>query len=262
MNTTSHESRPLGYWLRTADHLISRQFATALEGEGVSRRDWMLLNVIDGSVDAPGLADRLQRGGKRLRRLEDRGWITKTDEGWTLTDEGRNAKARLAEIVDGIRARVADAVSPDDYRTTIASLEAIARELGWDESMRMPFGPGRRFTRRGFGPRFGRRHGFGPDLVPPFAPGFHAEDGDEGHGPHGHEHHDHGHHSHGHDHGNSHDHGHHSHGHGHGHGCHHEHAFERGFEAGFARGRETTRDDAPTAAAPAGSAEATADSES
>jgi Transcriptional regulators len=260
MNTTSHESRPLGYWLRTADHLISRQFATALEGEGVSRRDWMLLNVIDGSVDAPGLADRLQRGGKRLRRLEDRGWITKTDEGWTLTDEGRTAKARLAEIVDGIRARVADAVSPDDYRTTIASLEAIARELGWDESMRMPFGPGRRFTRRGFGPRFGRRHGFGPDLVPPFAPGFHAEDGDEGHGPHGrghgygygygYEHHDHGHHSR--------DHGH----HGHGHGCHHEHAFERGFEAGFARGRESIRDDAPTAAAPAGSAEATADSES
>jgi len=256
MNTTSHESRPLGYWLRAADHLISRQFATALEGESVSRREWMLLNVIDGSVDAPDLADRLQRGGKRLRRLEDRGWITKTDEGWTLTDEGRTAKARLAEIVDGIRARVADAVSPDDYRTTIASLEAIARELGWDESIRMPFGPGRRFTRRGFGPRFGRRHGFGPDLVPPFAPGFHAEDGDEGHGPHGHEHHDHGHHSHGH-------HGHgRSHGHGRGHGCHHEHAFERGFEAGFTRGRESTRDDAPTAAAPAGSAEATADSES
>jgi len=256
MNTTSHESRPLGYWLRAADHLISRQFATALEGESVSRREWMLLNVIDGSVDAPDLADRLQRGGKRLRRLEDRGWITKTDEGWTLTDEGRTAKARLAEIVDGIRARVADAVSPDDYRTTIASLEAIARELGWDESIRMPFGPGRRFTRLGFGPRFGRRHGFGPDLVPPFAPGFHAEDGDEGHGPHGHEHHDHGHHSHGH-------HGHgRSHGHGRGHGCHHEHAFERGFEAGFTRGRESTRDDAPTAAAPAGSAEATADSES
>src|SRR5690606_17961186 len=136
-----HSRLPLGYWLRAVDRLITREFAEALAGEDISRRDWMLLNVLSGEVDAPGLAARLERRGKRLRRLEERGWVTRTDDGWQLTDEGRAAKDRLAEIVEGVRAKVSGAVSPDDWATLTASLEAIARELGWNEQMRMPRGP-------------------------------------------------------------------------------------------------------------------------
>ena len=77
-----------------------------------------------------------------------------------LTDEGRAAKERLGAIVEGIRSRVAGAVTPDDFATTLASLEAIARELGWDENARMP--------RAGFGRGF--RPGFGFD--PGFRPGW------------------------------------------------------------------------------------------
>ena len=155
-------ARPLGFWLRTVDALINREFAAAFDGEGATRRDWMLLNAVSGDVNVPGFADRVARkGGKRLRGLEQRGWVEESGDGtWILTEEGAAAKERLGGIVDDIRSRVSGAVSPEDFATTLASLEAIARELGWDESDSSSwpgfgggFGPG-----RGFGPRLGTGH--------------------------------------------------------------------------------------------------------
>lgn len=260
----SHD-RPLGYWLRSLDALLTREFARVLHAEGVDRRDWMILNVLDGSVDAPPFAERVQRGGKRVRALAERGWVTESDGRWTLTDEGRATKTRLSEAVDGIRDTVAGAVSPDDYATTMASLEAMARALGADdvdaESPRgrdtLGFGPRfgprgfghrggfdpRAFGPRGFGPHGFRAPGFGPHGFRGFrAPGFDGPGFDApGFGPHGHG----------------------AHGDGpHGfpphafpphafpphafhprafgpHDRHTERAYERGFEAGFTRGRES-----------------------
>lgn len=266
------ERRPLGYWLRALDALLTREFAAAFESEGASRRDWMLLNVLSGDVDAPGAAARLARGGKRLRRLEELGWAEEQGDGtWALTDDGRAARERLAAVVDGIRARVAGAVSPEDFATTMASLEAIARELGWDEASGYPRGRGFRPWGRGFGgPRPFRpeiRFGWGPNLHHGFAPGrpgadprhgaWHAahadgsfDDGCPGHGPHSR----HGHagpHGHGEHHGHGDHHGHGPHGH-HGHGRRKaERAYERGFAAGFgaAQGRPGTDSGASDTAA-------------
>jgi hypothetical protein len=160
-NTTpTPRQRPLGYWLRVVDARISGRFAAAFAAEDIGRREWMLLNVLSGDVDAPGFAERLARRGKKLRSLQERGWVTENDGIWTLTDEGRAAKDRLSETVSSIREEVGEAVSPEDLAITMASLEAIARRLGWDEqsadSGRRGFGPG-----HGFGPH-GHRHGFGP----------------------------------------------------------------------------------------------------
>jgi hypothetical protein len=243
--------RPLGFWLRTVDALISREFAAAFDGEGATRRDWMLLNAVSGDVDVPGFAQRFARkGGKRLRGLEQRGWVEEAGDGtWALTEEGRAAKERLGGIVDDIRSRIAGAVSPEDFATTLASLEAIARELGWDESDTSTwpgFGPGRgwgRGLRPGFGPRaFGHdiHHDFGPNLHRGFRPGFGPGGGPTGmpdaqaHFAHHHSHHGHG------DCQEDGRHGHHGHRGDHGHGRHGqgaESAYERGFDAGFSRGR-------------------------
>jgi hypothetical protein len=269
---TPRAERPLGYWLRTVDGYITRTFAEALDAEGVSRRDWMLLNVLAGDVDAPGLAERLARKGKRLRSLEDRGWaLQKGDGSWELTDLGRAEKERIGAIVDGVRARVSGAIGDDAYTQLTASLEAIARELGWDETTAAERGFGHPGAGRGFGrPPFGAP-GFGPDFAPGFGPAFGgpfephlgygfgqnrhrgfgpgrpgrpAERGDEplrGHGPHAGEdegchgsHHDHG--PHDHPRHGGHDHPRHG---GHGGGARRaQEAYERGFDAGFARGRE------------------------
>lgn len=224
---------PLGYWLRAVDALIGREFASALAAEDVDRRDWMLLGAISGDADVPAwFASRLHgRGGKRLRALAERGWVTRTDDAWALTDQGRAAKTRLAGIVDGIRARVSSAVSAEDYAIMTASLEAIARELGGDESEPMPrlgrrggrggFGPG---FGRGFGPGFGRGFGpgFGPAFGPTPGPGFGRRGGHPGAPEHcGRREHRHG-----------------EHGAGRRGERHTERAFERGFDAGFRAAKE------------------------
>lgn len=268
--------RPFGFWIRAVDHLVAREFAAAFAAEGASRRDARLLALL-GDADGPAHDERLQRRfGKRLRRLVERGWALETDGGWTLTDDGRATRARLAAALDGIRTRVADAVSDEDFATTRATLEAIARELGADEEGHLPRGgrgsgpglgrgSGRAFG-RGFGAGFGsRRHGrpgfvpgFGPEFRPEFRPGFgsgrHGRPGEHHPDQFG-EHDTHGPHRFG-EHGThrpdscahraedpaaAHAGSHHAHAHGHGHG-HSRHdaeqAYARGFDAGFTRGRE------------------------
>lgn len=239
------DTRPLGAWLRLVDRLISREFATALEGEDLTRRDWMLLNALAGTVDVPGMTTRLDAGGARVDRLADRGWITRDERGpWTLTDTGRAAFDRLSEKVDAVRAKVSGSVSDDEFAQLKTSLEGIARDLGWDETQPMggasgkkshargsgwgPYGHGHGFG--GFGHEFGERrhpsddhvheHGFGPGRHG-FGPGHHARLREECERRH------------------------------HGAHAHHdaEHAYERGFAAGFdAAGRVNDR---PAASAPA-----------
>ncbi|MEU4014446.1 hypothetical protein AB0E56_04195 [Microbacterium sp. NPDC028030] len=254
MNTSESQnpqttSRPFGYWLKAADRLMASEFATAFDGEHASRRDWRILNIIDGTV----ASDRPLNAHK-LHGLVERGWVTPEGDGWTLTDDGRAAKERLGAIVDGIRAKVSAAVSDEEMATTLASLEKIARAFGWEEGTALPRGRGRR---HGFGgPRHGR--GFPGGFGRPFGRGFGRDFGPE-HGPGGEDGHGFGP-EHGHGFGPGHGrgcdeegrrHGHpgrgdHGHGRGHGHGGHGphraariaQHAFERGFDAGFTRGRD------------------------
>lgn len=255
MNSTSENEqtpRPFGYWLKAVDRLMAAEFATAFESFGVTRRDWRLLNRIDGTVDGGTKPIPVHK----LGRLIELGWVTDADGTWILTEEGRDAKERLGAIVDGIRAKVTDAIPADDLATTIATLEQLARAFGWDENTPLPRG---RHHRRGFeshGSGRGHGHGFSPRRFGPhgfgprgfehggFEHGGHAghgapdsgergfgERGDCRHDEHpfargegrgGHAHHQHGHHGH--------------------HGRARfarmaQGAYERGFDAGFSRGR-------------------------
>jgi hypothetical protein len=141
-----------------------------------------------------------------------------------LDEAGPEASARRDEIVAGVQDRITAAVPQDDLDAMVRSLDAIARELGWDESQPMPSRPGRahRGPRGPFGRRFGR--GFGPGFGGRFPhPGFtHGEPGRFGH----HERHGH-----------------------HGRGCGERRGFAQhpavaeAFERGFSRGYEQAQRD-------------------
>lgn len=152
--TPDLSSRSLGFWLRVADRAITAEFARTFADEGLDRRDWMVLKVLAGEVDAPGLADRVRRGGKRVRALAARGWAEETDGSWTLTELGRTERERIRGRMRAVRSRIAGAVSAEDHATTLATLETVTRELDGDGSARRECG------HRRFGHRFG--HGFGP----------------------------------------------------------------------------------------------------
>ncbi|MFF2272750.1 MarR family winged helix-turn-helix transcriptional regulator [Agromyces sp. NPDC058136] len=174
MNTTTNspDHRPIGYWLRVVDRKLDDAMRELFAEEGITRRDWRRLNVIAGKVDDPRLRAKLAAHPERLAPLVERGWVT-DEPAPRLTEEGESSYAALLERVTALRARVAGSVTPDDFQTTLATLEAIARELGWHDGERMP-----RPHRES---RPGRRHG--------------CEHGhrEHGHGEHGHGHREHGH---------------------------------------------------------------------
>lgn len=80
------------------------------------------------------------------------------------------ARKRLlkSEFYRDLDAKAREGISDEDYATTMATLETMARNLGWDESHGIasphPFGPGPRMHGwRGRRHPFmhGRRHGHG-----------------------------------------------------------------------------------------------------
>jgi hypothetical protein len=174
-NTNSNTSiptspRPLGFWLRVIDRRLDVAMRELFAADGLTRRDWRRLNLVAGTVSDPRLSAKLAARPERVQPLVERGWVDGEPGAWRLTEAGEAARASLHEQVSSLRAKVAGAVSPEDFATTLASLEAIARELGWSEDERMPRGRRRGFG-RGFGPHhhggegFGHRHhgeGFGP----------------------------------------------------------------------------------------------------
>lgn len=132
--------RPIGYWLKLVDRLIDEQFASTLEEHGVTRRQWQLLNVLsrepatveqlDAAV-APFLsADDDESSVEHLTELIESGWVDATPTGYDVTERGRGAFERLAEVVATQRTVMAAGVTEDEYTQTISVLERMARNLG------------------------------------------------------------------------------------------------------------------------------------
>ena len=134
---------PIGYWLKLVDQLIDKQFSAALDEHGVTRRQWQLLNVLsqgDATMEqldaavAPFLnPDADETSAEHLAELVDSSWVAKNGARYFLTEQGSAAFARLAEVVARNRDTVSEGVADGDYRTTLAVLERMARNLGWSE---------------------------------------------------------------------------------------------------------------------------------
>ena len=78
---------------------------------------------------------RRNRRGHRIQRVladfVERGWVWFDGDRATLTDEGRAAHDAAFERVETVRAELVNGIPEADYATTMATLEAMARNLGW-----------------------------------------------------------------------------------------------------------------------------------
>lgn len=231
MNTsTPLDPRSLAHRLTTVGHALHHRLFAQLRDGDIHPKTALLLGAIDGRIDSPWIRERLARGGKRMTALAERGWVERTDDGWTLTAAGRE----ILDRVDADRAALLADVPAEELARLVAALDAVAEAMGIDDTEERRFGPRRR---GGFGP--GTRGGFGPGFGPGMRRGFGTDASDVDHRAHD----DHGHHRRGHGghgcgghndaHGHGHDHG------GHGRGA-AQRAYERGFDAGFSRGRESS----------------------
>ncbi len=162
--------RSMRYWLRAVDMLISRELDARFAEAGASRRDLRVLTLLaSGEQLSEKKRARLERHSKRLWALADRGWITReapneeaaSSAGLVLTDAGQAALTRLQQIAQDVQDRVDSSVSHADLMTTTDSLQAIAKELGWTEGMRIHRGGRRDGWAHGRGHRRGHGHGHG-----------------------------------------------------------------------------------------------------
>ncbi len=134
--------RPIGFWLKLVDRLIDERFDRNLQTLTVTRRGWQVLNVLDRSastraeIDA-AVAPFVGRAEEpstapAVDDLIGRGWARDVDGTIELTDDGRAARQRLAQVVGATRQQLMENVSADEYQATVGVLERLARNLGWD----------------------------------------------------------------------------------------------------------------------------------
>jgi len=139
------DQRPIGFWLKLVDRLIDEQFASTLEEHGVTRRQWQLLNVLsrghatladlDEAV-APFLAASVdgappESSAEHLTELIDSAWVDATPTGYEVTERGRAAFARLADVVAEQRTVIAQGITDAEYLATVNVLTRVAKNLGW-----------------------------------------------------------------------------------------------------------------------------------
>jgi DNA-binding MarR family transcriptional regulator len=134
--------KPLAFWLALVDRLVEERFSAALEEHGVTRMQWRVLGVLAaGPASAEDLEGTLaelpgeEPGGsaaEELTELVESGWVT-DDDGYRITERGAGAHARLAEVVEALRATLAEGLTDEEQAATAFALERMARNLGWSE---------------------------------------------------------------------------------------------------------------------------------
>jgi hypothetical protein len=132
----STDRRPIGFWLKLVDRLFDERLDETL-GD-LTRRHWQVLNVLQqGAVDQAGIdarvrpfLDRESSTKREVADLQDRGWIAGT-ETMQLTEMGTKEFRRLLDAVSADRAQVMAGIASEEYATTVATLERMARNLGW-----------------------------------------------------------------------------------------------------------------------------------
>ncbi|HLT09178.1 MAG TPA: hypothetical protein VK028_00035 [Micromonosporaceae bacterium] len=133
--------RPIGYWLKVVDKLIDAQFSQSAADAGITRRQWQILNVLAERGEAKpeevraAIAPFLDAGetlDQHLIGIED--LVSVQPGGIRMTAAGiERLESVKARSVQRLRDRIASGLTPEDYDTTLRTLERMARNLGWSE---------------------------------------------------------------------------------------------------------------------------------
>jgi hypothetical protein len=129
---------PIGYWLKRLDGAIDGALASTLAAEGLARRHWQTMNLLnEGANDGPGLAEALRpfwsQGAIALDEvisdLERRALVVNDGGRYALTAEGKVTRAKIAEKVDLTRGQLVEGVTRQEYLATVDVLQRMTANL-------------------------------------------------------------------------------------------------------------------------------------
>ena len=136
INTGSE--KPIGYWLKKLDRLIDEQFEQQLGEAGLSRRQWQVINLLEGDPrSVPELQSELEPFLQEdpddltdaLSGLVTRGWVASQDNIVNLTETGQAQLKLIKAKVTELRQASMAGISPEEYQTTIDVLARMASNL-------------------------------------------------------------------------------------------------------------------------------------
>ncbi|MGW0789156.1 MarR family winged helix-turn-helix transcriptional regulator [Streptomyces sp. NPDC002911] len=133
-------TQPIGYWSGLAHTAVTRHLRDAMARIDVTQPQYWVLNRVHGGTGAPTreeiadqltpLADGPQDISRVVDQLLHRGWLSEEGQRLGLTADGEAARARLRELVTGLRAEVHRGISDAEYvaalkvlRTMVANIE-------------------------------------------------------------------------------------------------------------------------------------------
>ena len=135
------KQKPIGYWLKHADEVITEHVDRVLSDNGFTRFCWQVLNIIyqAGTITESGVFDTVhtfidrQRLDEILDRFVEEGWLVKFGRGdgtqLTLTGAGKAQRETVFELQSEVRRRAMQGITEQEYTTVIDVLERMVRNL-------------------------------------------------------------------------------------------------------------------------------------
>lgn len=131
---------PIGYWIKKADELLTLRINEAQQENGLSRLEWLVLNVVHerGSASFQSIADALSPFSdsaalvEAIERFVQREVFESEGAGSTayrLTSAGRRLHAAALRSQERLRTRAFDGISEDEYTATIRVLQRVVKNL-------------------------------------------------------------------------------------------------------------------------------------
>ncbi|MGW2598241.1 MarR family winged helix-turn-helix transcriptional regulator [Streptomyces klenkii] len=157
LDSAALAAQPVAYWTWAASRALLAHIRGAMAREDVNQPQWWTLNHVDAAengltraeVSARLDAFRNDESAGTMDHAVDsllhRGWLVADGAGWlTLTDTGREAKARIKALVRRVRAEMHEGVSDEEYAAALSVLQRMIRNVGGDATPRTGPGTGRR----------------------------------------------------------------------------------------------------------------------
>ena len=133
--------KPIGYWLKHADNVITEHIDRVLSENGFTRSRWQVLNILyqAGTITRDALFESMQtfidapQLDEIIEESVEEGWLVGFGEGdgaqLTLTDAGNANGETIFELQSEVRRRAIKGITEREYATVIDVLERMVRNL-------------------------------------------------------------------------------------------------------------------------------------
>lgn len=135
------KQKPIGYWLKRADEVITEHVDLVLSDNGFTRFRWQVLNIVyqAGTITRGNVLETMQAysDARQLEEILDgfveERWLVKSGGGddaqLTLTNAGKAQRENVFKLQREVRSRAMQGITEQEYATVIDVLVRMVSNL-------------------------------------------------------------------------------------------------------------------------------------